>query len=799
MANWWDAAPKASPLDVALAAENVDPKLADIARSVYTQESGGGKNTKTSNADAVGGMQIRPGTFSEVADKGWNINDPVQNARAGVRYLAKLYDQAGGDPALTAAGYYGGPGGLEKARKGVAVSDPRNPNAPTTLEYGKQVAGRVLDAVIPSANAATPKQEEWWAAAPVVDTKAAPAAVKTSTEAPKKSDSGLVEGASNFVRGAAHGVEQDLVRGPAQFIGEGVQSLIGLIPGIKDTQYWRDIQANAKEQGDTIKQNEAQYQAATPGSVAAGAGRVAANLIGLGGSKAKDVIQKGGEVGKKIVYNLGGGETAQAGGRLLGMSAGSSALGAATGAIAPVTQEGDYGQNKLSQITTGAAVGAALPVAGAAVGAAGRYAGRAARSFVEPFTEAGQNRIAGNILQRFSEGGPTAANLAELVPGSRPTLAQATGNPGLATLERGIQSATPQGANAFAERAAANAQARSAALENNIGSNADLLAAKAQRAANAADDYLSTQIGIPTANTEYAALKETPAFRSAFARAQAMARNAGTSVETTVQNRANINRGGATSAPETYVSGQGLQIIKEALDDQITKAAQSGQGKQAANLRGVQQKLLDLMDREIPGYADARAAYAEASRPIDAMKFLQGLNLTDAQGNVTLAKVQNALKNLEKQRNLPGVREAKSVSPEQIQMLTSLRDDLLRAANSGAGKSIGSNTFQNLATNNILENALPGPVRMLLGGNSGPVGTLAGKAGNLIYGGSNEAIQNRLLELMMNPQSGLNALQNVGGNQLTGTLGSNALLQRLAPNLLPAATVGVGGGLARGK
>lgn len=127
----------------ALSAEGVVGKLASLARSIYTQESGGGKNTKTSNAGARGGMQIIPGTFNQVADKGWSIDDPLHNARAGIRYLKVLDKQAGGDPALTAAGYYGGPGGLEKARRGIAVSDPRNPNAPNTLQYGQQVAARI--------------------------------------------------------------------------------------------------------------------------------------------------------------------------------------------------------------------------------------------------------------------------------------------------------------------------------------------------------------------------------------------------------------------------------------------------------------------------------------------------------------------------------------------------------------------------------------------------------------------------------------------------------------------------------
>lgn len=165
MKNEWDQFPVASPVDVALQAEGVTEKVADVARSIYQQESGSGKNTKTSNAGAVGGMQILPATFKSVADDGWDINDPVHNARAGIRYVKQMNDLAGGDPALTATGYYSGPGGLAKARKGIAVSDPRNPNAPNSLGYGKQVAARVskgpivqaldkvTDAILPSANA----------------------------------------------------------------------------------------------------------------------------------------------------------------------------------------------------------------------------------------------------------------------------------------------------------------------------------------------------------------------------------------------------------------------------------------------------------------------------------------------------------------------------------------------------------------------------------------------------------------------------------------------------------------------
>jgi hypothetical protein len=156
MADSWDSFPIASPLDIALDAEGASPQDAAVARSIYQQESGSGKNTKTSNADAHGGMQIIPATFKSVADKGWDINDPVDNARAGVRYIKQLSEKAGGDPALTAAGYYGGPGAIDKAQKGVAVSDPRNPNAPNTLQYGQQVVGRI-------------ENGNWWDNFPLAD------------------------------------------------------------------------------------------------------------------------------------------------------------------------------------------------------------------------------------------------------------------------------------------------------------------------------------------------------------------------------------------------------------------------------------------------------------------------------------------------------------------------------------------------------------------------------------------------------------------------------------------------------
>jgi hypothetical protein len=68
--------------------------------------------------------------------------------RAGIRYGKKGYAAAGGDPVLAGAYYYGGPGGMQKAAKGIPVSDPENPKAPTTIDYGNSIAKR-MTAMLP--------------------------------------------------------------------------------------------------------------------------------------------------------------------------------------------------------------------------------------------------------------------------------------------------------------------------------------------------------------------------------------------------------------------------------------------------------------------------------------------------------------------------------------------------------------------------------------------------------------------------------------------------------------------------
>jgi hypothetical protein len=190
------------------------------------------------------------------------------------------------------------------------------------------------------------------------------------------------------------------------------------------------------------------------------------------------------------------------------------------------------------------------------------------------------------------------------------------------------------------------------------------------------------------------------------------------------------------------------------------------------------------------------------ARSAQSMQLLQGMNLTDASGNVTLAKVQNALKSLQKQ--------GLQADPNKMAALVSVRDDLLRASNTGLGRSAGSATAQNLATQNMLNAALPGKLGSLVGklpagtvgGTAGggvgyllggPIGaTLGSAAGSFVgrtLGGlanaSNEQIQANLANMLLNPQLAAPALNRAAGS--AAPVASNIGLQRL---LYPAITTG---------
>lgn len=87
-----------------------------LAHEVAMAESGMNQSAigpvTASGERAIGVMQLLPGTAAEL---GVDPTDTAQNVDGGVRYLAQLMAQFGGDPVAAVAAYDWGPGSVSKA------------------------------------------------------------------------------------------------------------------------------------------------------------------------------------------------------------------------------------------------------------------------------------------------------------------------------------------------------------------------------------------------------------------------------------------------------------------------------------------------------------------------------------------------------------------------------------------------------------------------------------------------------------------------------------------------------------
>lgn len=447
------------------------------------------------------------------------------------------------------------------------------------------------------------------------------------------------------------------------------------------------------------------------------------------------------------------------------------------------------------QAGSGAAIGAALPGTLGLAGKAARYSGNALRSLIQPLTQDGQRSIAAGIINKFGQGGPMAIDTAELIPGSLPTLAEASNNAGIAGLQRTVRNMAPENTNLFVDRERANAAARLAAFDNIAGDQAAIklamqerdqaadalygqaFAAEDMRQALAAESLAQrapfSGVGLSGAPEDLAtpglrALMARPGFKAAADQAKRLAADNGNPLTDPTQ------------------SLRGLHYVKQALDDALNPGAATSMGRNAsAAVMGMRNRLADELSQVSPLYQAGRQVYADMSKPINAMEALQALNLTDAAGNMTLANTQRGLRTLERLRAAPGIDPAKSITPEQMSVVAALRDDLLRQNSLGAGKAAESTTFQNLSTNNILANLLPGRLGALA---QQKIGTPVAQLGQLLYSKSNDAIKNQLVDLLLNPEVAEQALARqrviAGPSALERLLSSQAVGQpvvRVAP------------------
>lgn len=123
---------------------------------------------------------------------------------------------------------------------------------------------------------------------------------------------------------------------------------------------------------------------------------------------------------------------------------------------------------------TGEAIGALTGAVGGALGAGvaptvGAITYNTGKSILEPFRESGRQAIVGRTMRRLAEEpetlGARLEDVTEIIPGSMPTTAQATGDRALLAAERGLASGDPRTGAAFERRAADQSAARVSALD----------------------------------------------------------------------------------------------------------------------------------------------------------------------------------------------------------------------------------------------------------------------------------------------------------------------------------------------
>lgn len=356
--------------------------------------------------------------------------------------------------------------------------------------------------------------------------------------------------------------------------------------------------------------------------------------------------------------------------------------------------------------TTGALAGTAGEVGGRVLSAA--YGG--AKAAVEPLWQSGRERILKRTIDRFATDPnkvrAAVQNPVEYVPGVKPTLAEATMDPGVAQLQRGAAASSPDVASALAEARGRQFAGYKGVLDDLAGNDGRMEFFTAARGAAADDLYGQARAAGLTSSKALEAqagqLMKKPVVQEAIVEARRKALNEGVDIG---------NPSGSV---------QGMQYIVRAIDDKISAAGIDDKRV----LMNVKDEILGYLEQASPKFMEARDTFKQMSRPINQMNVAQQLRntalpaLTDfSEGSLARVNANsyaNALRNADatarKATGLKGATMESVMDPAQMAQIKGIGQDMARYAGAQELARVpGSPTAQYLGAQNVVRQFL-GPL-----------------------------------------------------------------------------------------
>jgi len=440
---------------------------------------------------------------------------------------------------------------------------------------------------------------------------------------------------------------------------------------------------------------------------------------------------------------------------------GAALVGAGQGLLQPTAA----GESRLTNAAIGGASGAGGVAAGRAL--VGAYQG--SKALVEPFMQAGRDKIAGRTILRFASDPAKVATAqgGQTLTGALPTVAEVTGDAGMARLQDAVRSMDPQISNQLVQRLADNNAARVNSLTGLAGDSTRRAAAESAREAASKDLYQQATKAAYTVDGALEELLKRPAVQQAMARAKTLATNQGRTVAFDVNPSNAFSGVGVPTNSTRQINGQALQDLKMAMDEMLTDPASGFTGKAGNTIKDLRGQLINWMESANPAFKAARTAYRDASKPLNAMDIGAEVarratsNTSDLAGNprmqanalLGMLRDEGGLIERATGRKGLGNKLADILTPDQLATLRAVASETDRAAavaSTGAGP--GSATAQRLASQNILRQ-LVGPTGLPQSwAESALANTVIGKPLNLLYGGVAEPkIQQALAEAVLDP------------------------------------------------